>query len=181
MLGLCSLVHRRRQTLEDLRASTLTATCSCSLPLRSLCSSRTILLWVSVLFAVHDLSMTDCQQVVLAVARVFYYLGLPSDLPKIVPPLLRLLHVSPEVERVILRNLALTSTELSVSVYEKGELDLCSEQSVSQEVLAKSYTQLLVRADDHQQVKKDKVRLLRAVVNVDNYPSLLREFIVSPQ
>ncbi|KAI0714423.1 adaptin N terminal region-domain-containing protein [Cerioporus squamosus] len=96
--------------------------------------------------------------VVLAVARVFYYLGPHSDLPKIVPPLLRLLHVSPEVERVVLRNLVLTSNELS-------------------EVLAKSYTRFLVRADDPQQVKKDKVRLLRAVVSVDNYPSLLREFI----
>ncbi|TFK82840.1 hypothetical protein K466DRAFT_603355 [Polyporus arcularius HHB13444] len=96
--------------------------------------------------------------VVLAVARVFYYLGLPSDLPKIVPPLLRLLHVSPEIERVVLRNLVLTSNELS-------------------DVLAKSYTRFLVRADDPQQVKKDKLRLLRSVITVDNYPSLLREFI----
>ncbi|KAI0749854.1 adaptin N terminal region-domain-containing protein [Daedaleopsis nitida] len=96
--------------------------------------------------------------VVLAVARVFYYLAPPSDLPKIVPPLLRLLHVSPEVERVVLTNLALTSTALS-------------------KVLAQSYTRFLVRADDSQQVKKDKVRLLRAIVTPDNYPSLLREFI----
>ncbi|KAL7279380.1 hypothetical protein ACG7TL_007221 [Trametes sanguinea] len=96
--------------------------------------------------------------VVLAVARVFYYLGPPTDLPKIVPPLLRLLHISPEIERVILTNLVLISSALS-------------------EVLAKSYTRLLVRASDPRQVKKDKVRLLRAVINAENYPSLLREFI----
>ncbi|KAI9001544.1 adaptin N terminal region-domain-containing protein [Trametes punicea] len=96
--------------------------------------------------------------VVLAVARVFYYLGPPSDLPKIVPPLLRLLHVSPEVERVVLTNLVLIATTLSES-------------------LAKSYTRFLVRASDPRQVKKDKVRLLRTVINAENYPSLLREFI----
>ncbi|KAH9902562.1 adaptin N terminal region-domain-containing protein [Cubamyces lactineus] len=96
--------------------------------------------------------------VVLAVARVFYYLGPPTDLPKIVQPLLRLLHVSSEVERVILTNLVLISSTVS-------------------DVLAKSYTYLLVRADDSRQVKKNKIRLLRSVVNAENYPSLLREFI----
>ncbi|KAI0788032.1 adaptin N terminal region-domain-containing protein [Fomes fomentarius] len=96
--------------------------------------------------------------VVLAVARVFFYLGPPAELPKIVHPLSRLLHVSPEVERVVLTNLVLTSSALSES-------------------LAKSYTRFLVRADDARQVKKDKVRLLRSIVNLDNYSSLLREFI----
>ncbi|KAI0648889.1 adaptin N terminal region-domain-containing protein [Trametes meyenii] len=96
--------------------------------------------------------------VVLAVARAFYYLGPPSDLPRIVPPLLRLLHISMEVERVVLTNLVLISSALS-------------------NVLAKSYVQFLVRADDPRQVKKDKVRLLRAVINAENYASLLREFI----
>ncbi|KAI0636195.1 adaptin N terminal region-domain-containing protein [Trametes polyzona] len=96
--------------------------------------------------------------VVLAVARAFYYLGPPTELPKIVPPLLRLLHISPEIERVVLTNLVLVSSALS-------------------DVLAKSYTQLLVRADDPRQVKKDKVQLLRSVTNAENYPSLLREFI----
>ncbi|KAI0833718.1 adaptin N terminal region-domain-containing protein [Trametes gibbosa] len=96
--------------------------------------------------------------VVLAVARSFYYLGPPSDLPKMVPPLLRLLHVSREIERVVLTNLVLVSSTLP-------------------DVLAKSYTHFLVRADDPRQVKKDKVHLLRAVTNAKNYSSLLREFI----
>ncbi|KAI0366314.1 hypothetical protein BV20DRAFT_972039 [Pilatotrama ljubarskyi] len=96
--------------------------------------------------------------VVLAVARLFYYLAPPSDVPKIVSPLLRLLHISHEIERVVLTNLVLTSSTLS-------------------DVLAKSYTQFLVRADDPRQVKRDKVRLLRSVINAENYPSLLREFI----
>ncbi|KAH9846240.1 adaptin N terminal region-domain-containing protein [Lenzites betulinus] len=96
--------------------------------------------------------------VVLAIARAFYYLGPPSDLPKIVPPLLRLLHLSREIERVVLTNLVLVSSTLA-------------------DVLAKSYTQFMVRADDPRQVKKDKVHLLRAVTNAENHPSLLREFI----
>ncbi|TBU27074.1 adaptin N terminal region-domain-containing protein [Dichomitus squalens] len=96
--------------------------------------------------------------VVLAVARVIYYLAPQNELPKIVPPLLRLLHVSPEVERIVLTNLTITSSALT-------------------DILAKSYIAFLVRADDPQRVKKDKVRLLRAVVNPENYPSLLREFI----
>lgn len=54
-------------------------------------------------------------QVVLGVARAFYYLGPPSDLPNIIPPLLRLLHVSREIERVVLTNLVLISSSLSVS------------------------------------------------------------------
>src|SRR5712691_9946119 len=41
-------------------------------------------------------------QVVMSVTRAFYYLALPSQHHKIVHPLLRLLAVSPEVERVVL-------------------------------------------------------------------------------
>jgi len=52
--------------------------------------------------------------VVVAVARVFYYLGPPSEVAKIVPPLLRLLHVSAEVERIVLTYLTITSRTLSV-------------------------------------------------------------------
>ncbi|EIW57778.1 uncharacterized protein TRAVEDRAFT_169778 [Trametes versicolor FP-101664 SS1] len=110
------------------------------------------------LTSVEPLFQSQNPAVVLGVARAFYYLGPSSDLPKIVPPLLRLLHISREIERVVLTNLVLISSSLS-------------------EVLAKSYTQFLVRADDPRQVKKDKVHLLRSVINVENYPSLLREFI----
>ena len=41
-------------------------------------------------------------QVVMSISRAFYYLGLPSQHHKIVHPLLRLLAVSPEIERVVL-------------------------------------------------------------------------------
>ena len=36
-----------------------------------------------------------------------------------------------------------------------------------------------MRSDDTSPVKKDKLRLLRAVIKSDNYQALLREFIVS--
>ncbi|KAH9855187.1 armadillo-type protein [Lenzites betulinus] len=89
------------------------------------------------LTSVEPLFQSQNPAVVLGVARAFYYLGPPSDLPK-----------------NVLTNLVLISSSLS-----------------------KSYTQFLVRADDPRQVKKDKVHFLRFVINVENYPSLLREFI----
>ncbi len=61
-----------------------------------------------------------CFQVVLAVARAFYYLALPSESKKVLPPLLRLLHVSPEVERVVLTYLLIISRTLSVCLYVGG-------------------------------------------------------------
>lgn len=54
-----------------------------------------------VLYMKHVLILVR-EQVVLAVARAFHYLSLPSDAKKIVSPLLRLLHLSPEIERVTL-------------------------------------------------------------------------------
>ncbi len=67
--------------------------------------------------------MTMYPQVVLAVARVFYYLGSQTELPKIVPPLLRLLHTSPEVGRIVLTNLVIVSSSLSVGII--GEMQAC--------------------------------------------------------
>ncbi|KAI0926282.1 hypothetical protein AcW1_008493 [Taiwanofungus camphoratus] len=96
--------------------------------------------------------------VVLAVARAFFYLSPSSEVSKIVSPLLRLLHVSPEVERVVLAHLVVASRSLSSA-------------------LAPFYARFLIRADDVRQVKRDKVRLLRAVMTVDNHQALLRELI----
>lgn len=48
-----------------------------------------------------------------------------------------------------------------------------------QSALAPFYARFLIRADDVRQVKRDKVRLLRAVMTVDNHQALLRELIVS--
>jgi AP-3 complex subunit beta len=53
-------------------------------------------------------------QVVMAVTRAFYYLALSSHHHKIVRPLLRLLAVSPEVERVILTYILFISQTSSV-------------------------------------------------------------------
>lgn len=52
-------------------------------------------------------------------ARLFYYLAPPSQLPKIVSPLLRLLHISPEIERVVLSYLILISRSAPVSIWSK--------------------------------------------------------------
>ncbi|KAH9943703.1 adaptin N terminal region-domain-containing protein [Amylocystis lapponica] len=96
--------------------------------------------------------------VVLSVARVFYYVGPRSEVPKIILPLMRILHASAEVERVVLAYFLVASHSLSHE-------------------LAVNYVRFLVRADDVRQVKMDKIQLLRAIITVDNYQALLREFI----
>jgi AP-3 complex subunit beta len=53
-------------------------------------------------------------QVVISVARVFYYLALPSQHHKIVRPLLRLLAMSLEAERVVLAYILSISHTASV-------------------------------------------------------------------
>jgi AP-3 complex subunit beta len=53
-------------------------------------------------------------QVVMSVARVFYYLALPSQHQKMVHPLLRLLAMSLEAERVVLAYILSISHTASV-------------------------------------------------------------------
>ncbi|TFK40175.1 adaptin N terminal region-domain-containing protein [Crucibulum laeve] len=96
--------------------------------------------------------------VVLAAARVIYYAAPPSYLSKIVNPLLRLLTTSKEVERVVL-------------VY------LLAISKTTPSLFAPFYPRFLVRTDDMRQVKKDKIRLLLNVLNIDNYSAILRELI----
>lgn len=48
-----------------------------------------------------------------------------------------------------------------------------------QQLLVPFYTYFLVRTDDTRQVKKDKMRLLRTILNQETHQALLREFIVS--
>ncbi|TFY58457.1 hypothetical protein EVJ58_g6407 [Rhodofomes roseus] len=95
--------------------------------------------------------------VVLAVARVFYYLAPPSEVPKIVLPLLRLLHTSRQVERVVLAYLLIAARTFSHAI-------------------APHYARCLIRADDVRQTKVAKVRLLRALITPETHPALLREF-----
>lgn len=96
--------------------------------------------------------------VVMSVSRAFYYLAPPSRHHKIVQPLLRLLVISPEIERVVLAYV------LSIS-------------HTSPHLFSSHYTRLVVRTDDSTQVKDTKTRLLRNFVTVDNYQVLLREFV----
>ncbi|KIP11063.1 hypothetical protein PHLGIDRAFT_125175 [Phlebiopsis gigantea 11061_1 CR5-6] len=111
------------------------------------------------------LLLTSCQPlfqsynpaVVLAVVKVFYYAGPPSEHTKVIPPMLRLLHTSTEVERTVLPSLLIVSQSLL-------------------HLLVPAYTYFLIRSDDIPQVKKDKMRLLSMVLDHDNYQTLLREF-----
>ncbi|KAI0730068.1 adaptin N terminal region-domain-containing protein [Fomitopsis betulina] len=109
------------------------------------------------LTSVEPLFQSQNPAVVLAVARVFYYLAPPSETPKIVLPLLRLLHVSREVERVILAYLLVAARTLSHAI-------------------APHYARCLIRTDDVRQTKIAKVRLLRALITPETHPALLREF-----
>ncbi|KAH9930143.1 adaptin N terminal region-domain-containing protein [Fomitopsis serialis] len=87
----------------------------------------------------------------------FYYLAPQSEVPKIVLPLLRLLHASREAERVVLAYLLIAARTLSHAI-------------------APHYARCLVRADDVRQTKVAKVRLLRALITPETHPALLREF-----
>ncbi|KAI0259849.1 adaptin N terminal region-domain-containing protein [Gloeopeniophorella convolvens] len=96
--------------------------------------------------------------VVMSVTRAFYYLGLPSQHHKIVHPLLRLLEVSPEIERVVLAYI------LSIS------------RSAPQ-LFSLHYTRFIIRADDSTRLKEIKSRLLQYFVTAENHQALLREFV----
>ncbi|KAF9522067.1 adaptin N terminal region-domain-containing protein [Crepidotus variabilis] len=96
--------------------------------------------------------------VILAATRVLFYGAPPSYWSLFVNPLLRLLATSREVERVVLADLLImTRTE--------------------PHLFSSHYTRFLVRSDDFTQVKKDKIRLLLNVLNIDNYAAIMREFI----
>ncbi|KAH0833137.1 adaptin N terminal region-domain-containing protein [Lanmaoa asiatica] len=96
--------------------------------------------------------------VVLAVVRVFYYTGSPSSTSNIANPLLRIMHVSREVERVVLAYLLIVT---------RAHPQLFSMQ----------YQRFLVRTDDPLQVKRDKIKIILNLCDVDNHQALLREFI----
>ncbi|KDQ14349.1 hypothetical protein BOTBODRAFT_132529 [Botryobasidium botryosum FD-172 SS1] len=95
--------------------------------------------------------------VVLAVFRVFYYVGPPSGQSKAVPHLLRLLHRSPQIERVVLENLAVVGRE-------------------SPRLLMSSMNRFFLKADDLVATKRAKLRILVTLVTPENVQTLLREF-----
>ncbi|PBK79829.1 hypothetical protein ARMGADRAFT_1021326 [Armillaria gallica] len=96
--------------------------------------------------------------VVLAAARVLYYAGPPSYHAKIVQPLLRLLSVSKEIERVVLAYTLIVA-------------------SASPALFSPFYSRFILSSDDLRQVKIDKIKMMLIIVTFDNYPTILREFI----
>ncbi|KAG2360189.1 adaptin N terminal region-domain-containing protein [Suillus spraguei] len=106
----------------------------------------------------EPLFMNKNPAVVLAVARAFYYLAPSSMLSKISAPLLRLLSVSREVERVALAYLLVVARSHPA-------------------LFITSHNRLFVRADDAEQVKRTKISVLLALCTVDNHQTLLREFV----
>ncbi|KAJ6607370.1 adaptin N terminal region-domain-containing protein [Mycena sp. CBHHK59/15] len=96
--------------------------------------------------------------VVLAVTRVFYYAGPSSYHSQIVQPLLRLLHTSKEVERVVVAYILVISR-------------------TAPNLYSSFYSRFLLRTDDLRQVKQDKIKLLLVLANFDTHQAILREFI----
>jgi AP-3 complex subunit beta len=113
---------------------------------------------------------------VLAVVRVFYYAGPCSQVSKTLNPLLRLLHVSREVERVVLEYLLELSRSFPVGVaFLRSRHNKCTN---SQNLLAPFYTRVLIHSDDLRQTKQGKIQLLLNIITSDNHQAILREFIV---
>ncbi|KAG8843464.1 AP-3 complex subunit beta, partial [Serendipita sp. 405] len=95
--------------------------------------------------------------VVLAVSRALYYLGPPSDTPKIVPPLLKLLRTSTEIERVVVEELYIIAR-------------------ASPELLSSHYNRLFLRSSDLPSTKLAKLRILVKLMKSENASALLGEF-----
>ncbi|KAF5359621.1 hypothetical protein D9756_003261 [Leucocoprinus leucothites] len=110
------------------------------------------------LTSVEPILMSCNPASVMAVVRVIYYAGPSVYLQKVVQPLLRLLHQSREVERVVLVYLLILVQK-------------------SPELFSPYHTRLFLRTDDSREVKRDKIRLLLRILNSDNYGAILREFI----
>ncbi|KAI5121230.1 hypothetical protein M0805_007237 [Coniferiporia weirii] len=107
----------------------------------------------------EPLLMSRNPAVVMAVARVFFYLAPPSQLVKVVSPLLRLLPTSKEVERVVLAYLVVITRE-------------------APQLFVPYYTRFLIRTTDIREVKRDKLRILLRLLSSENYQVLLSEFVV---
>ncbi|KAJ7494593.1 adaptin N terminal region-domain-containing protein, partial [Mycena galericulata] len=103
--------------------------------------------------------------VVLAVTRVFYYAGPPSYHSRIVQPMLRLLHTSKEVERVVVA--------YCLAVARHAPVRTCGSHISS----LPFYPQFLLRTDNLRQVKQDKIKILILLANPDTHQAILREFI----
>ncbi|KAG9095585.1 AP-3 complex subunit beta [Ceratobasidium sp. 370] len=104
----------------------------------------------------HNLLYSRSPAVVLSVTRTYWYLAPQSYRHKIIVPLLRLLHVSPEIERVTVENLGIIAQE--------------------QPSLLKSHiARFFVRASDTPATKIAKLRILLALVDPANVGVVVSE------
>lgn len=118
-------------------------------------------------------------KVVMTVTRIFCYVAPPSDLTRIVGPLLRLLHLSKEIERVVLANLLVIMTDHPVRIMRVGVVvDPEADDRNLQSLFAPHYSRFLLRATDLRETKKLKLSILLKLLSLDNYQFLLREFVV---
>ncbi len=92
-----------------------------------------------------------------------------------VQPLLRLLHTSKEVERVVVASVLAVSRSAPVC-YSRH---VVARLSFVQNLFSPFYHQFLLRTDDLRQVKQDKIKVLLVLANFDTHQAVLREFIVS--
>lgn len=106
----------------------------------------------------EPLLMSRNPATVLAAARVIYYTGPSSYHSKVVQPLLRLLHTSPEVERVVLAYI----------------LVICR---MSPTLFSDFHSRFFLRTDDLRPVKRDKIAILLCITSNDNRQTILRELI----
>jgi AP-3 complex subunit beta len=96
--------------------------------------------------------------VVVSVTRLLLFCNVESQMPKVVSPMLRLLHGSPEVERVVLHYL----------------LDLPDHLI---EILSPLHSRFFLRSTDTQATKLLKIKLLLRLNRIEIYQVILRELI----
>ncbi|KAG8701121.1 AP-3 complex subunit beta, partial [Ceratobasidium sp. 395] len=104
----------------------------------------------------HNLLYSRNPAVVLGVARTYWYLAPQSYRPKIIQPLLRLLHVSPEIERVTTENLGIIAQE-------------------QPSLLKLHVARFFIHASDTPAAKIAKLRILLALVDPANVGVVLTE------
>ncbi|KAF9264864.1 hypothetical protein L218DRAFT_979527 [Marasmius fiardii PR-910] len=96
--------------------------------------------------------------VVLAVTRVFWCVGLPTDHHQFVQPLLRLLQMSREIERVVLTYVLVIARTAS-------------------SLFSNYYSRFFLYSQDNGVTKKMKIAMLLQLVNFENHQVILRELI----
>jgi AP-3 complex subunit beta len=109
------------------------------------------------------------------VARLFFYIGLPSQVHGIIRPLMRFVQVSHPAGRVALKYIVVATQSIPVGHF-PDVIFLTSE--VLQCLFSPFYARFFIRADDISPVKQEKISILLNVINGDNFPAILREFIV---